>query len=76
VAAKITRDVLESFLHCKYKAHLKIRGQEGHKSDYEILLGFRERIGLAATAKLLLPLEEGAIVNVRLEKHQLLPGDQ
>lgn len=27
MAAKITRDILESYLHCKYKGHLKLTGQ-------------------------------------------------
>jgi predicted RecB family nuclease len=36
--AKITRDVLESRLHCKYKAFLKLTGQQGAKSEYETFL--------------------------------------
>ena len=38
MAAKITRDILESYLHCKYKGFLKLTGQQGTKSDYETLL--------------------------------------
>jgi len=38
MAAKITRDVLESYLHCKTKAHLKRTGHHGSTSDYEGLL--------------------------------------
>ena len=38
MATKITRDVLESYLHCKTKAHLKLAGQQGSVSDYEGLL--------------------------------------
>ena len=38
MATKITRDVLESYLHCKTKAHLKLAGQQGSVSDYEALL--------------------------------------
>jgi len=38
MATKITRDVLESYLNCKYKGHLKLAGQVGTKVDYEILL--------------------------------------
>lgn len=34
----ITRDVLESYLNCKYKAHLKVSGQTGTPSDYEVLM--------------------------------------
>ena len=35
---KIARDVLESYLNCKYKGYLKLTGQQGTKSDYENLL--------------------------------------
>src|SRR5262245_32624460 len=34
---QITADVLEAFLHCRYKGHLKQAGQIGTRSDYEIL---------------------------------------
>lgn len=33
--AEITRDVLESFLACKFKAFLKLTGKRGVRSDYE-----------------------------------------
>jgi hypothetical protein len=32
---KITRDVLESQLACRYKCHLKLAGKQGSKSNYE-----------------------------------------
>jgi predicted RecB family nuclease len=38
VTTKITRDVLESYLHCKVKGHLKLASQQGTKCDYEVLL--------------------------------------
>ena len=38
MATKITRDIMESYLNCKYKAHLKLAGQQGTMSDYELLL--------------------------------------
>jgi predicted RecB family nuclease len=45
VPTKITRDVLESYLNCKLKAHLKLAGQQGAKCDYEsLLLGLRGRV--------------------------------
>jgi predicted RecB family nuclease len=34
---QITADVLEAFLHCRYKGHLKQAGQMGTRSDYEVL---------------------------------------
>ena len=35
---KITREILEGYLYCKTKAHLKLTGQQGIVSDYETLL--------------------------------------
>ena len=35
---KITRDVLEGYLDCKYKAYLKLAGEKGTISDYEQLI--------------------------------------
>jgi predicted RecB family nuclease len=35
VATKITRDIIESYLNCKYKGHLKLAGGSGTFSDYE-----------------------------------------
>ena len=51
---KITRDVLESYLNCKFKGHLKLTGQQGTKSDYETLLTeIRAEVRLAAIEKIL-----------------------
>jgi putative CRISPR-associated protein (TIGR02620 family) len=33
--SRITRDVLESYLRCKYKGYLKWTGQQGIKSDQQ-----------------------------------------
>src|SRR6516225_3797556 len=38
MATKITSDVLESYLHCKVKGHLKLAGQQGTKGDFETML--------------------------------------
>jgi predicted RecB family nuclease len=48
MATKLTRDILESYLNCKYKGHLKLTGQQGTRSAYELLLvelrdGVRQR---------------------------------
>jgi predicted RecB family nuclease len=43
MAVKISREVLESYLHCKTKAHLKLAGQRGSVSDYEALLAENRR---------------------------------
>jgi predicted RecB family nuclease len=54
MATKITRDIIESYLNCKYKGHLKLAGQEGTKSDYELLLAkSREEVRRQAIAKIL-----------------------
>src|SRR5580765_8437557 len=38
MATKITSDVLESYLHCKFKGHLKLAGQQGTKCAFEAML--------------------------------------
>ena len=54
MAAKITKDILESYLHCKYKGYLKLTGQQGTKCDYETLLTeMRAKVRLAAIDKIL-----------------------
>jgi predicted RecB family nuclease len=54
MAAKITHDIIESYLSCKYKGHLKLAGQQGKKADYELLLAeSREAVKHQATDKLL-----------------------
>ena len=37
MATKITRAIIESYLNCKYKGHLKLAGEGGTKSDYEVM---------------------------------------
>src|SRR5690349_20825489 len=38
VGTRITSDVVESYLNCKVKAHLKLNDHQGTKSDYEKFL--------------------------------------
>jgi predicted RecB family nuclease len=46
--------VLEAFLHCKYKAHLKEAGQVGTRTDYEaLLLSRRDAVRQVATQQVL-----------------------
>jgi predicted RecB family nuclease len=53
MAAKITRDVLESYLCCKYKGYLKQTGQAGTPSDYETLrTALRSEVKHGAIAKI------------------------
>jgi predicted RecB family nuclease len=35
---RITRDIVESYLKCKTKAHMKVLGEHGSVTDYELLL--------------------------------------
>jgi predicted RecB family nuclease len=37
MSAKLSREVLESYLNCKYKAHLKLAGQCGTPSDHQAM---------------------------------------
>ena len=37
MATKVTRDIIESYLNCKYKGHLKLAGESGTISDYEAM---------------------------------------
>ena len=38
MATAITIEVLEAYLNCKFKAQLRLNGQQGTKSDYEGVL--------------------------------------
>ena len=62
MATKITRDVLEAYLHCKTKAHLKLAGQQGSASDYEALLvANRREVRQTAIDKILARHPEGEV---------------
>lgn len=52
--SKLTNEVLEARLKCRYKAHLKMAGEQGSPHDYELLLiESRGQVRAAARAKLL-----------------------
>src|SRR5436305_14951462 len=52
--AKITRDVLEAYLNCKYKGYLKLTGQQGVNSNYTALHNeMRADVRLAAIDKII-----------------------
>jgi predicted RecB family nuclease len=60
---KVTRDVLESYLHCKTKAHLKLAGHQGSASDFEKLLVVASReVREAAICKILERHSESEVV--------------
>src|SRR5271165_6018435 len=43
----ISREVLEGYLNCKYKGHLKLKGEQGTKSDYEAMIGTDQGFGVS-----------------------------
>ncbi len=54
MATKITRDVLESYVHCTYKGHLRLTGELGSISDYEVLQAeAQSRVRLSAADRLI-----------------------
>jgi predicted RecB family nuclease len=53
VSTRITSDVVESYLNCRLKAYLKLKGQQGTRSDYEeFLLQTRRDVRQQAISKL------------------------
>jgi predicted RecB family nuclease len=55
MATKITSDVLESYIHCKFKAYLKLAGHRGTKCDFEAMLAeLRAEVRLKAIDAILL----------------------
>jgi len=75
MARQITREVLESYFQCKYKAHLQLAGEQGTKSDYELMQAeTRNRVHLGAIDKLVTRYKaddvlEGAALTIRVLKH-------
>ena len=60
---RITRDILESYLNCQSKAHLKLQGQQGIKSDYECMVGAsRQEVKRIAIDKILARYTSGDVV--------------
>ncbi|MGA2259518.1 MAG: TM0106 family RecB-like putative nuclease, partial [Thermoguttaceae bacterium] len=49
----LTRESLEASLHCSYKAYLRTKGEEGTKTEYEIVLAeLRETLARKATERI------------------------
>src|SRR5271157_1343327 len=73
---RITRDILESYLHCKYKAHLRLAGEKSTKSAYECLLAeMRGDIKIAAIDKIVSRhAKENVVRNVGLTHAVLNQG--
>src|SRR3954465_11993672 len=76
MATKITRDVLESYLNCKTKAHLKLIGHQGSVSDYEgLLVASRQEIRQKALSKILAKHPEAEVArNILLTAASLRAG--
>ncbi len=54
MATKLTREIVESYLNCKYKGPLQLAGQQGTRSDYELLLAeSRDELRCRAIDKIL-----------------------
>jgi hypothetical protein len=73
---RITRDLLASYLTCKYKGFLKRAGQEGIASDYEqMLTATRDRVRLQVIDKLVARHSETEIAkNIPLTASRLRQG--
>jgi predicted RecB family nuclease len=62
MATKITREILEAYLHCKTKAHLKLAGQQGSVSEYEALLAEKRlHVRQMAVGKILAKYPKGEV---------------
>lgn len=76
MAARITGDVLESYLKCRYKAHLKLAGLDGVETDYEhLLVSLRHTVTRNAINKILALSPVGDVVqNICLTTAALRKG--
>ena len=76
MATKITRQILEAYLNCKTKAHLKLAGQQGIVSDYEtLLISSRQEVRQQAVGTILARNLEGeAVMDVPLTAATLRAG--
>jgi predicted RecB family nuclease len=76
MGAKITRDIIESHLHCRLKAHLKLAGNQGIRSDYEgFLLQTRREVRQQAIGKILAePSRHDVASNIPLTVASLRAG--
>ena len=69
----ITRPVLEGHLQCKYKAYLRLTGEHGTKSDYEMMLDDRRaKVRRTALAKIQPPDQEARVASSTLLDISLL----
>ena len=61
---KITKEILEAHLNCKFKGHLKLAGQQGTKCDFEAMLtGQRAEVRLKAIDAIIARPKDGRRVS-------------
>ena len=76
MASRITGDIIESYLACRFKAHLKLAGIQGIRSDYEgFLHETRREVRQQAIGKILAKTpREDVASNIPLTAHSLRAG--
>jgi hypothetical protein len=75
MATKITREVIEAQLNCKYKSRLLLSGQHGVSTEYELLRReARTRIALIGSANLAALAKNGEVPRDVVLTRELLKG--
>jgi predicted RecB family nuclease len=75
MVARITLDVLDAYLHCKYKGYLRLDGREGIKSDYEsIFAELRKELRITAAEKILSQFRQHIPIGIALTRSTLSRG--
>ena len=63
MTTKITRDVLEGYLNCKTKGHLRLSSEHGTRSDYEaMLVAARDEVRWKGIEKVIARYSEDEVV--------------
>jgi predicted RecB family nuclease len=63
MAAKITEQIIEAYVNCKTKAYLKLQGEQGTVTDYELLRSeMRERVRGEALKTIKAAYPEGEVL--------------
>jgi hypothetical protein len=75
MSAKITREILESYLTCRYKGSLQLAGERGVASDYDLLLReSRDRVRKNAAVKLVRDKQQDFLKGVIVTSEVLRRG--
>src|SRR5215813_3738655 len=71
MSAKITQDILESYVFCKYKGYLQWTGEHGQLSDYALFLTrSRDEVRHTAMATMLAQHHQDRVVRGLLLDHR------